>query len=213
MNKISAILSKVQSLFSKFKKAKKVVEQQSAPVSQPAPSNRVRARSSSAVKAVAKAQPAAAPVVAKPAKKLLVKLPSLKLGVRLDLGKIRSAISGLAVSSIRSASKKEIEGFYSTKNYRAVLLSIASDRTEENFLAVKRELKAQDVLMSRFPGKIMKSAKLQGRRSMVESELNKLELELSSKSPTRRQGSDLKSRISALDGQVAVFRDIKKLVK
>ncbi len=214
MNKI---ISKIGSVLSVFKRAKSKIEAAQQPVAAVRPSGRVRARDVVATAAPeVTAQPVIHPAVKpiKKSKKILVKIPSLKIGFKLDLSKIKSAFSGLADASMRSASRKEIEGFYSTKNYRAVLLSIASNKTEENFLAVKRELKAQDVLMSRFPGKIMKSRKLQGRRSIVESELNKLEIELSSKNvPARRQVSDLKSKIAELDSQVSVFRDIHKLAK
>jgi hypothetical protein len=214
--KISSIFSKVSSLFSRFEKAKKEISQ---PVAQPQAeqvAQRIRNRNR-AYAAPAPVAPVQQPVQAsaKPnkSKKITFKIPSLKAAVKLDLSKIRGVFSGLAESSIRSASKREIEGFYSTKNYKAVLLSISSDRSEENFLAVKRELKAQDILISRFSGKIMKSGDLMQRKSNVESEINKLEMELSSKQGSRRHaGSDLRSKISSLDSQVAVFKDIKKLV-
>lgn len=216
-NILRSIYSKLTSFSLKFKKAQKQVRP-AAPVASAAPlvrpSGRVRSRDLS--------QPAQkqAPAIQKPAavapkksRRLVIKLPSMGFGLRLDFSKIKGAVSGLVDLSVRSAAKKEIEGFYSKKNYRAVLLSISSDRSEENFLAIKRELKAQDVLMSRFPGKILRSAKLSQRRGNVEAELNKLENEIAFKAREKRTEAQFRGRISALDSQVAVFREIHKLAK
>lgn len=215
-NVLRSIYSKLTSFSLKFKKAQKHV-QQAAPVASVAPlvrpSGRVRSRDlaqPAQKQAPAPQKPASAP---KKSRGLTIKLPSMGFGLRLNLGKIKGALSGLADLSMRSASKKEIEGFYSKKNYRAVLLSISSDRSEENFLAIKRELKAQDVLMSRFPGKILRSAKLSQRRGNVEAELNKLENEIAFKAREKRTEAAFRGRISALDSQVAVFREIHKLAK
>jgi hypothetical protein len=209
--KMNKIISKISSVLSVFKRAKSKIKAAQQPVAAVRPSGRVRARDVVAAAPKAALQPTPQPVkkATSPKKKISIKIPSLKIGFRLDLLKI----SSLADSLIRSSSKREIEGFYGTKNYKSVLLSIASDRSEENFLAVKRELKAQDVLISRFPGKILKSAKLSQRKANVEVELNKLENELAASAREKRNEASFRGRISSLDSQVSVFRELKKLPK
>jgi hypothetical protein len=212
MEKVKSIASKLTSMFKKAQKvSKEIAVQEIQPVARP--SGRVRSRDlvSAAQKPAQAVQPQAAP--AKKSKSVVFKAPRFNFAVKLDINKLKGLFSGLAEASIRSASKREIENFYSTKNYRAVMLSISKERTEENFLAVKRELKAQDVLISRFPGKIMKSPKLSQRKTAVENQLNSLENELTSRAKQSRSEADFRGRISSLDSQVSVFRDIKKLSK
>ena len=207
MNKVKSLISKAKAI---FKRAEKISKEVALQTQQPVrPSGRVRSRD---LVQPAQKQQVAATVPAKKAKTVLVKVPS-KFAVRIDFSKIRSVFSGLAEASIKAASKREIDGFYGTKNYRSVLLSIKRNRSEDNFLAIKRELKAQDVLMSRFPGKILKSSKLLQRKGNVEVELNILENELAAAAREKRIEAAFRGRISSLDSQVSVFREIKKLTK
>lgn len=209
MEEAKSLVSKLKSMFKKAQKiSKEIAVQESQPVSL---SGKVRSRglASIAQKQAPALQPQAAP--AKKSKVVSIKAPRFNFAVKLDFTRLKGLFSGLAEASIRSASKREIENFYSTKNYRAVMLSISEERTEENFLSIKRELKAQDVLISRFPGKIMSSPKLSQRRSAVESQLNSLENEIASRARQSRSEAAFRGRISSLDSQVSVFRDIKKL--
>jgi hypothetical protein len=147
----------------------------------------------------------------KSSKKLKVNLPSLNLKVTLpSLGNISKFI---VESSVRSTAKKKIESFYNNENFKAVLLSLKGDRTDENFLSIRRELKAQDTLISRFPGKILNSKKLSARKTSLEAELSKLEAELNQPARAGRGQGRLSARIAQVDSEAAAFGEITKLSK
>jgi hypothetical protein len=142
------------------------------------------------------------------------KLPSFRGDVKVNVTEVSRRAKSAVSKALVSDAKRTIESLYKDeKSFRGIMSLVTTEKSEDNLVAVKKELKAQNNLIERFPGKILNDKKLSARKAELESAVLVLESELQAKHSSRRVGSSLSSRISQAEAEAEVFRDITKIIK